>query len=833
MLFIAMLSVARGSFAADDSPLSRNCALGDAAFLQKDYTQAALFYNKYKQESNGKDGELQDAYIRLISSYIRDSKGVEAERELAEFEKTLPNADSTTKTLYRAEILLLQHKYADAEELLRQTLNHKVISGQLYFQILSSLGFALLQQSKWEDAVKVYALLEKSAVKTPWEFIGFRQKLYALIMGGGLQESRELLTQAEKYEKNPDYSDIKLLSLLQMVQEKKFSELKKAYPEITESLPEGPDALLYSIDLMAAKHCLANNAGSDAIPFLKDAFKFAPSSAERKNALRNLINAYVDIGLKKDAIAAALKYIEFYAKSSETVNVKFECARLMMEMKMDHDALAIYSAIMKETGLGINYRIEAAREAAKIYELLGKYEDSARMLLFIYENSKTPEAQNGSQLELGMLYYRRQDFHKAAQYLVALSAKPGKWQSASRIWAIQALVKIAEYKQAQTIAEALVKDKTAPQFAEMAEYFNALLLEKTGKNDDALKAYLQFVKNYPKNEYAPVALFDAGNISFKNHDFARAASIFTSFSVLYPKNQLAANALYKGLYARYFLKDAKSMKEITVQMEQKYPESPFTVAAMFWQVDYLKGEAKYSEALELLRIMAEKYQKNQEISPKIIYDMALINQRQNENRAALALLENIFEKYPQSSVVADGLFLAGDIASVEGDYSRAAAYYQRAAKLRPGSDFSTACYGRVADCNYSLYCRNFDTKYIKAAVEGYQELLKLKKIEPAVRNQSLFKLGLCYEMMNDEAKALTCYNELIYGYEIDLKKGVVLKPLWTIKAAHAAIIIYVKRGTPESAAAAIKIYQMLKSMDLKTGEDFDKFIDNIKSKYKI
>ena len=103
----------------------------------------------------------------------------------------------------------------------------------------------------------------------------------------------------------------------------------------------------------------------------------------------------------------------------------------------------------------------------------------------------------------------------------------------------------------------------------------------------------------------------------------------------------------------------------------------------------------------------------------------------------------------------------------------------------------------------------------------------------SVLNQTKYKLGRCYELLNEENDALDMYNELLYGYQIDQKANPDKKPVWVVKAGRAAILMYLQMNTPEAAREAIRVYRILKSMNLKTGEDFDGYIKNIEKKYSL
>ncbi len=828
-LFISILCPA-----AEDGNRNRNCQLGDSAFYNGSFEQSVVFYKRYIEDSYGKNQDLKDAMERYIAASIRASMPDEAELMLDEYEKKFPQIESVRKVLYHADIFMLRFKYAEAESLLRETLSNKVITGDLYFQLLSALGFVMLQQEKWFEASEIYGLLEKSGSGTDWEFVGFRQKLYAMIMGGSLSDSSVLLNAELKVANNKDISDLKILSLLLMIQEKRFSDLKKNYASFTATIPKTANPLLFKVNILAAKHFLKIGVPGDAIIFFKDAFDFAPSSYDRKISLRLLINTYVEANMKKAAAATAMKYMEFYQDSPDVTEIKIQCARLFAEQKMNDEAVNIYQSVIKDSRVTPAERISAVRQAIALLSLSGKVKAATDLLSTIVEKGLTEREQLESKFILGKFYFDQKLYRQAADVFIDVSSKNSQWKDDSMFWTMQSLIKLSEFATALDVAKKIQKESSDPRIAMETDYYQSFILDKLEKYAEAREGYLAFVRNNQDNELSPAALFDAGNISFRLRDFPKAAEIFKDFVKRYPQNQLAANALYKCLYAAYFNGDTEEIARINELLEKKYLDSPFAVAAFFWQVDYLKNSGKLKEADQVLQRIGQLYSDKEEIVPQAIYDRAAIAENLSGSSAAMQLLQEIFEKYPNSKTMADALFLAGNISSANGIYSEAAIYYRKASQLRPGSAIEIASIGRIGDCNYTQYTKTQEAKFLNSAIAEYGKIMAMKNLNQNIRDQTLYKIGKCYEGLNQDDKALEFFTELIYGYKIDKKEGQSkLKPVWTVKAAYAAIMIYMRQGTPESAAEAIKIYRHLESMQLETGEDFRKIISNIKSKFKI
>lgn len=812
---------------------SRTRALGDAALKAHDYKRAAKYYRQYKAASAGDQKHQHAAYIRLLSAYISASNIPAAKRELAAFSEAFPHNGNNHKVYYQSSILILEREYKEAEKLLLAALKSKINKKDLYFELLSTLGLCLRRQKLWQDAVKVYALLEKEAKGTPTEFTAFQQKLYCLIMGEDLIKSKKLFAESKKFKLNSDYSQLNLLFLLQMTKEKKFSELRLTYAKAMKGIEISPNPLVYKIAQIAIKHFLKNDKPEDAIIFLRNAFKFAPNKHERKNSLLLLINTYAKIKQNNNAIGAALKYIRIYYDDPKTIEVQIQCARLMASEKMFTNALAVYTTLLKEPRLTPEQRISVAREAAIIYELNGAHGKAIRMLSIIYKVAPNSAGRMEGKYLQGQLYYKNEDFAEAAAAFEEVMVQKSPWRNSAVYWALQSQLHLKNYAKALHIAKELRANKKSEQFASTGQYYFAYCQEQLGKPGEALKNYQIFAKLYPKAELAPMALFAAGKILFTQKKFAEVVQTYKDFSLKFPKNEFAPNVLYKSIFACYQIQKWDEMEKAVRLLAKNYPESNYCVAAEFWLIDSLRNRGKYEEAEAWIRKMLEKYSSKPEITAQLLYDYALVCSHSRKSQQALKELEKLFKEHPKNDINAKALFLAGDIASKEGNYALAVIYYRRAAKLRPQSDFEIACLGRIADCDYSLYNTTFDPKLLKKAAQGYESLLKMKKMSPSIRNQSKYKLGRCYELLNEENNALDMYNELLYDYQIDQAEGLRRKPVWVVKAARAAVLVYLKMDTPEAAREAIRVYHLLKDMKLKTGENLDGFIKNIQSKYNL
>ncbi len=826
VILLGILTLTVSKAAAEQ--VNRSRQLGIIAFEKADYQQAADFFQRYMAAVGDDNRKLADAYECLIAAYVRNGDTKIARETLEKFKQRLPGVSLLRKKLFLADILLLEKSYQRAADLYEAVLATSVVENDLYFQLLSGLAFAQGKQDKWAQAAETYATLEKAGKTSSWYQKSQQLRIKALLMDGQLTAAEAILKQVKERS-----IGIVRLKLLLLIKQKKYTEFLQGYQTAVKQLKKEANAPMYSLSTTAAKYFLIANDISGATMLLNYAWHFAPTAFDRKKIMRTLINTYVRGDRKEEAVKIAEKYIKFYKDASDVVEIRFQLARLLYEIDKSSDAEKVYKKLMGDQHIPLKSRLEAAKELAILFTSNKNYPAAEQTLNFIYQHGTDDREKNEGRFMIGKLYMLQGQYIKAASLFRDIAKQSPTWHDRSVFQQIECLSATKKYQAALTLAnQALTNSKDSATLKHIA-YNKALILEKLGKLKDARNSYLDFVKKYPGNEHAPIALFAGAKIAYNNHNFAMAAELFADFIRKYSTNPKAPLALYKRLYANYFSGiDEAALKDATLLLK-KYPQSKYTVAALFWQVDWLREHQKFSNAITLLKLIQTTYKTNAQANAQALYELAVIDKVTDKLDDAIKHLKIIFNKYSNSSVVSEAYLLAGDILSKNGKYAEAIEYYSRGARLRPASQLEISCRGRIGDCNFALFNKTKNEKYLDNAIAEYSALLKLKSLSTTILAQTIYKLGRSYELQGQADKALTSYKEVITGYEHDIKREPETTPIWAAKSAYKAIAIYKKAGTPEAAEKIIDIYRALQQMNLKTGENFPQLIMTIEQQYEL
>jgi tol-pal system protein YbgF len=106
---------------------------------------------------------------------------------------------------------------------------------------------------------------------------------------------------------------------------------------------------------------------------------------------------------------------------------------------------------------------------------------------------------------------------------------------------------------------------------EQADYKNAFNLLKVGKYDEAIKAYTEFLRNYPSGQYAANAQYWLGEANYVRRQFPAAIQEFQKVVTLYPESRKLPDALLKIGYIHYELKQTDEARRVLTELKQRYP----------------------------------------------------------------------------------------------------------------------------------------------------------------------------------------------------------------------------------------------------------------------
>lgn len=814
----------------------RSRQLGDKAFKDKDYLLAVKFYRKYKDEASEDTEALKDAFLCLISSCVHSGNAIEARKELKEFNSEFSrdisrNLELKQKAVYwNANILLLEEKFSGALNVFNSLLKKVQPDSEFYFQILSGLGFANAKLLEWEVAENVYSKMEAEGQGTKWAEYGRKQKILAILMKGDIEKARQLIDKTPAGD-NAALVYNNLLRIFLLIKEEKIAEANTLYKQVRK-YGGGPDSLWFLVASSLAKAFSDENNITYALPLLEDAEIFAETVYDTQDTLILIINVKGSLGNTDNAISASLCFLKNYPESSRANSVSLQLARLYSSSKKNKEAIETYSELVKDHNVELEIKLQAAREAALIFIVEKLYPDAKEKFDFIVNNTKNENLKAESKYWLAEILFRQAKYQEAADAFSRVAGNYKDWKEKALFRKIESILAMGNDKGALALLDTFLNEYKKGTLYEDALFLYATVLLKEERFNEAQIKFANFADSYPNHPDAPRALFEAGNIAFDNADFSYAEETYSKIQEKYREHPLAPNALYRKLYLHLLASNIEAGGKDMDLLFNDYPDSIFTKRGFFWLGDYYRDNQMYEKAEKIFSDIALKYASDGSIAAEALYEAAFVCEQAEKNNKAIQYLDELSEKYSNESIVSESFLLRGDIYSENNEYEKAIPFYKKAAERRPESELEKVCWGRLGDCYFSLAWKTPDGSNLLRAIKFYKKILEWKDISPNFRNEVLYKLAKCDELMGDKGASLAKYHEVIYNYEIDVEKGEVPDSLWLVKAVLAAERLELEKEKPK-AEWIISLYRKLIELGIEPKNDYEKRINELREEFKL
>jgi soluble lytic murein transglycosylase len=159
---------------------------------------------------------------------------------------------------------------------------------------------------------------------------------------------------------------------------------------------------------------------------------------------------------------------------------------------------------------------------------------------------------------------------------------------------------------------------------------------------------------------------------------------------------------------------------------------------------------RYREALAAYTAFIQQNPTDPRV-PRALYARGVALVRLGQDRAGIAVLESVAERFPNTPDAADGLFRAGRIRESLADLDGAARVYRRV-MAQPGAGNAE----RADDAQFRLAFVQFEEGNFSLASAGWRDLTS-RATDPEVQAQAFFWLAKALHATGDEAAARTAW----------------------------------------------------------------------------
>ena len=778
--------------------------MGDDAFSRQDYQGAVRFYRRALELAKGTRWN-EDALL-LARAQLRSGAVADAEKTYTEYCKR--NSGSIFSAgMFPGELKIALKDYAGAAQYFIGLSSASVIPEEQSSARFAAAA-ALAGAKEYLKAEALYHELEKNHVDSPeWAAQAHLGLIDTLIQSGQYARADKYLAERKYFRYNKEkYLYFELLLAVRLPDFNLFRTRWKA-------LPADYDVKMrYQLAIMGAELAQRSPATvPEAAELLREAFKAGQDDDSRKHALRQLINVE-SVNSAEEGIKSISLYLKTWPDDPERRELLLRQARLLVSCREYAAANKVFDKLISDKDTPHHLRMTAMREAAVSAEYQKEFAQTEKILLEFLSSASGNIEREEALLLLGELQLKLKRNFRAEEYLLAALEQSGIRTHDIQFRLLQTLIDAEKFEKAAEIAALLGKASQGVHRAASA-YYLAFIKSRSGEAAQARDMFLEFMKDFPWSGYVQPAMFHAAKLAFHDRKFKLAADEFLSFTKQYPDSGFNESALLLATQSACISQDLSLAEQIIAQYDKLLPQSAGRLEARLLLAEALYKQNRRSETIALLEKTRVLAKGNPVVSAEILYQYARIALAEEDRKQALAYLEEIVKNHASVSPhAADAAFIAGNLLADRGEYEKAEASYRKALELNPEGTFALLCKGRLADVILERCSGNPEDEQLKAAVELYRKLASAPDYR--IRLQSCCKLGRVLEMCGDLQEAFAAYQEALYIAGNLKRQRLSADPVWTGKAAQAALNICRKRDFPDRAQHIKRITSQMRELGL-------------------
>jgi len=391
----------------------------------------------------------------------------------------------------------------------------------------------------------------------------------------------------------------------------------------------------------------------------------------------------------------------------------------------------------------------------------------------------------------------------------------------ARFQLAEALARADQPDAAQSELEALAEEYAGTPEAEKALIRIALLSESRGEWEKAIEDYERVMRLHPDGEFFVKALHGRGLIRYRLGRFEEALADFKRVTEEFSDSGFGEQAAYMRGWCLYLMGQNEEAVEICTAFVGQYPDSVWSAHVLFWLGEYHFNQGDYAAAEKWFLDVGESNPEH-ELADEALYWAGRAAASQKEYLRAIDHYNALSTRYANSGLLAQTRFAQGDALSELGRFSNAILAFEEVVRKFPDSYLVDRAWGRMGDCQFTL--GSDDPARYDKALACYRTILESGRASVELRMQAEYKMGRCYEKMNELEKAFERYMNVVYRYFVEWEKGVPVGGVWFTRAAFSAGAM---KEAAEDWRQAVNIYRRVVEAGVPAAPDAQKRIQKI------
>ncbi len=794
---------------------------GDEAFTAGDYPAAAGFYAVYAKDAAGAEDKdaLRDARERRLDALLLAGMTKEAEQEFADYELKYPGVNSLSLSMWKADLRILQGRYREALTIIRRILPGMTGDDPRRLRTLAALARAEELEKNYTGAANAYGELVQAAGKTRLALSAFARKIFCLANSNTPRDAMTGLLSAPSPETEAEAEVLRLLAFYTHLKMEGAKDLKAAWLALEKQGRRTELPIVYTLYSAIGDEAARRQDRELAVAAYRLAFASAPTKQASFDTLGRIILLLEQQKSNEEAALLALRALDLFKGSYATPETKLRLARILRSAGKNLPAIELYLSLIQEEGAPHELRKTAVRECAYLQNSMNDEAGAQKTIRsFFNTDAMQPEAE----FLLADLLFRDKRYQEAAEAFQETAAKYPSIAGQALYQSALAWLSAEKTGPAEQQVDRLLKMVgNDPAAYSRALYLKAMILEAARKFPEAQKCYTDYAaRKLVDPKLAAQALFKAAKIAFSRKNLLEAEGLFGRILNDYPQSELAPLAAYWRIYSFQSRGDDLLAERETWLLVDRYPGSRHATDALFNLATHYADAGASTRANAVLDTLLNRV-KSTKLYPKVLLEKANLAFQNKDPETALELLGQLYNTNPDSSLLAEALYLHGDVLKSKSEYEQAIACYTKVLEQHPPSLIELATIGSIADCQFTIASQRNSAELFRDAMRRYDSLLERVDLPEALRVMLHYKSGRCAEELDLTDTALNHYKAATYALVSKASSSVAL---WGTKAVEAIVNIAEKAPLKAHVEDAVRALQRLADAELMEQEMVDERI---------
>lgn len=782
-IVLAILALSLAGAAADNAaflfpekPAQENMNLeyGEKALSERLYKNAIRYLTLFSEEAKGRPEKAKAATL-LSQAYLLDGQPRKALDAVNGFLAKDPLADDlpTRSRLFltAGEACNALGEHATALNFLQPLMKElETAPHEREAQTLCAIAEAWNATGKWVETTNTLAPRLESGDFSQEERVALTWRvLDASLAQGNWKRLREYVNSLLAMDVTQDEKTTLMLLHLRCDLAEGEMEAALAYyseNDLEKRLPNSADKQWWEILTSLANACQSKGLKKEAAQFYGDAVPAATTEADALKAAKLQAECLLAAG-EWDAAKKCLNSIRQKLPKDASITLRLAQTKLALDER--RGAAELFLVVANDEAAPRESRYTAAMQAAECLAKEGLSEDASTAFLLAKELGATDEQKAIPLRKAAEQAERGKRTNDAIRlYAMAADSFGGTNETAMEARLEAGRLLLASGKRDEAIDQYTLYMDARPDSPRRWEALIAIA-SATTDNDEAIASLLEVARNCPVPETAAQAYFEAHAraVSKGSDGLDSAMGILQEFLGKFPDaNQETLRNARHRLVAIGLAMDNPEAVAWGKAFVKDYPDSHQAPEVAIRMGDWLAGEGRHEEAIELYRGVKDLKRATAEMKAVAIYEEAFCQNGEGKRKEALATLADFETHTGDATLQARAAFLRGDALASLDDPEAAIEAYTRAREAGGESELALAALGRIAELQYA-------GGEVQKARKCLTEILQKTAYEhPEIKARAKLLMARCCRDTDDTRTAIDYYNEIRVEYEKTRERNV-------------------------------------------------------------